>query len=242
MCPGTRVGCSRCLHMQQSGLLLYGSPKNCSKLRVSALALYDLIPRNLIARDPVVCSTPCRLLWWTCVEQFLCSASDSRVFWPEVTRVGWVIYTDPSTSLLEFPVGEGKLNVPPTTCLHRVCWLNGMRDCLLSRMMSCYSSIRGVANKHCNMVRNSYALVSLELGERKQKVRVCSLVSSGVRHTSLSLRCRLRISDIPTIYLVYRRVNKISSICPSASTEKLIFHCTDFCVTSPRFCHSKTCH
>jgi hypothetical protein len=26
--------------------------------------------------------------------------------------VGWLMYTDPSTSLLEFPVGEGKLNVP----------------------------------------------------------------------------------------------------------------------------------
>ena len=143
----------------------------------------------------------------------LCSASDSRVFWPEVTRVGWVIYTDPSTSLLEFPVGEGKLNVPPTTRLRRVCWLNGMRDCLLSRMMSCYSSRRcvSVTNKHCNMVRNSYALVSLELGERKQKV--CSLVSPGVRHTSLSLRYRLRISYIPTIYFfVLRRVRKISSI------------------------------
>jgi hypothetical protein len=34
--------------------------------------------------------------------------------------VGWLIYTDPSTSLLEFPVGEGKLNVPPTR-LHGVC-------------------------------------------------------------------------------------------------------------------------
>ena len=100
--------------------------------------------------------------------------------------------------------------------------------------MSCYSSRRGVRNKHCNMVRNSYALVSLQLGERKQKV--CSLVSPGVRHTSFSLRCRLRISDIPTIYsFVLRRVRKMSSICPSASTEKLILHCMAFCVTSPRF-------
>jgi len=131
----------------------------------------------------------------------LCSASDSRVFWPEVTRVGWVIYTDPSTSLLEFPVGEGKLNVPPTNRLHRVCWLNGMRDCLLSRMMSCYSSRRGVTNRHCNMVRNSYALVSLELGEWKQKV--CSLVSPAVRNTSLTVMCRL---DIPTIYFFVLRL------------------------------------
>ena len=70
MCPGTWVGCFRYLHMQQSALLLYVRPKNWSKRRVSALVLYVLIPRNLIARDLVVCSTPCRLLWWTSVEQF----------------------------------------------------------------------------------------------------------------------------------------------------------------------------
>ena len=62
MCPGTWVGCFRYLHMQQSALLLYVRPKNWSKRRVSALVLYVLIPRNLIARDLVVCSTPCRLL------------------------------------------------------------------------------------------------------------------------------------------------------------------------------------
>ena len=62
MCSGTWVGCSRYLHMQQSGLRLYRRPKNWSKRRASTLVLYVIIPRNLIARDPVVCSTPCRLL------------------------------------------------------------------------------------------------------------------------------------------------------------------------------------
>jgi hypothetical protein len=100
-----------------------------------------------------------------------------------------------------------------------------MRDCLLSRMKSSYSSRRGAVT-WCS----SYAVASLDLGERKQKV--CGL-SPGVRHTSPSLRCRLRIADIPTIYFfVLRRVRKISSICPSVSTEKLVFRCTAFCGTS----------
>jgi len=164
----------------------------------------------------------------------LCSASDSRVFWPEVTRVGWVIYTDPSTSLLEFPVGEGKLNVPPTNRLHRVCWLNGMRGCLLSRMMSCYSSRRGVTLRTGTVTWRVIAMLwcpSSWESDNRRYIAWCHL-GYVIR---LSLRCRLRISDIPTIHFVFRRVRKISSICPSASTEKLIFHCTAFCLTSPRF-------
>lgn len=138
-----------------------------------------------------------------------------------------------------------------------------MRDCLHSRMMSSYSS-RLRVKKDYKMVRNSYAVVYLDLGERKKKV--CSQPGFvSVRHAcyrdefergvgqklfSFSPRSRFRISDILTMYLfVLRRVRKIFSVshyyrrhvCLSVGTEQLGFHSTACCEISRRFFLTKIC-
>jgi hypothetical protein len=133
--------------MQQSGLLFVVNPGSSTGETVWEAEVLSIRVLYYIS------SQKCHRTWreWLlekqpptlmniCMYSFmLSSAMDSQVFWPEVREVGWFIYTDPSTSLLEFPVPS-----PPTdtivfvdTAVCGIACTPGWCHAILSRLKWC---------------------------------------------------------------------------------------------------------